>query len=103
MCLQQFRVADRFEPECAIFLYMKDAMVQWSKHTAKSMKDIMSATQKTHVSVKRSNLQRGAHHGPGLTSSLFCLPLQRAHQGACQSVLGREESRKGEKRYSDHL
>lgn len=54
VCLQQFRVADHFEPECTIFLYVKDAIVQWSKHTTKSMKAIMSATQKTHVSVNRS-------------------------------------------------
>lgn len=76
ICLQQSRLADRFEPECAIFLHVEDAVVQWSKQTSESMRHIgyvenFGWCQWQQVALGSVYLELT------LTSPLLCLPLQR--------------------------
>lgn len=104
MCLQQSRVADRFKPKCTVFLYVKGAMVQWSKQTAESTRHIVCQlhTELTFVSTGATRMEGCMQSEPGL-ASLLCLPLQRARQCACQGMQGGERRERGENRYSDYL
>lgn len=97
MCLQQSRVAYRFKPKCTIFLYVKDAMVQWSKQTAESTRHIMCQlhTELTFVSIGATCMEGCIQHEPGLAFASRCRGHDSVHTRACR------EGREGEEERTD--